>query len=577
MKNREDIDQEKGIKEPFINHPSKSLGGVKTIPLILVNEALEKASYCGLQPNMILYLVGAYGLDMTTAANIIFMWYGAANFTPIIGAFLADTYVGRFRMIGFGSVFTLLGTLLLWSTTVIPALMPSSEVKTVNSLNSSASFKLIYLCLSFVLMSIGGGGIRSSALAFATDQLRNVGGGDDLPKPNSNRALQSLFNWYYFSNIFAIIFGITIIVYIQDHIGWQIGFGIPTLLVLVAALCFIFGSPYFVRVTPKDSVLTRLVQVVVASWRNRHYKLLSDGLSDGVCYHVAKGSAVDVPSENYRFLNKACIVKDNQHDLTQDGIAVDPWSLCTTDQVEDLKSILNVVPLWSSVIMLGVNAATMTSFLTIQAKAMDRHFITQNFEIPSASFGTFALVSILAWLLLYNPVMIPLASKVMGKPVSLDPVTRTGVGLLFNALCMVVSGFVERARRMRGNEPLSAMWLVPQACLMGLGEGITAVAQIEFIYSEFPQSMSSISSNMFGLCLGVSSFVGSFIITVVDYITKQGGKESWLSSDLNKGHYDYYYWLLGGLSLVNCFYFLVCSKEYKKHKRVFQKNKNMIS
>ena len=72
------------------------------------NEGFERAASSGLEPNMILYLMRGYGLEMATGSNIIFFWSAATNFTPILGAFLADAFVGRFRMIGFGSIATLM-------------------------------------------------------------------------------------------------------------------------------------------------------------------------------------------------------------------------------------------------------------------------------------------------------------------------------------------------------------------------------------------------------------------------------------------------------------------------------------
>uniref|UniRef100_A0A7C9DEW7 Proton-dependent oligopeptide transporter family n=1 Tax=Opuntia streptacantha TaxID=393608 RepID=A0A7C9DEW7_OPUST len=96
----EDIDEEKesGIKEPLLVKPS-SKGSLRTLPFILANEGFERAASSGLEPNMILYLTGAYGLEMATGTNVIFFWSAATNFTPILGAFLADTFAGRFRMI----------------------------------------------------------------------------------------------------------------------------------------------------------------------------------------------------------------------------------------------------------------------------------------------------------------------------------------------------------------------------------------------------------------------------------------------------------------------------------------------
>lgn len=42
------------------------------------------------------------------AANILFLWSAATNFLPLVGAFTADSYTGRFPLIGFGSSISLL-------------------------------------------------------------------------------------------------------------------------------------------------------------------------------------------------------------------------------------------------------------------------------------------------------------------------------------------------------------------------------------------------------------------------------------------------------------------------------------
>lgn len=72
------------------------------------NEAFERVASHGLQPNMILYLTKEYALPAARAANILFLWSAATNFTPIVGAFLSDSYMGRYRTIGFGSIVSLL-------------------------------------------------------------------------------------------------------------------------------------------------------------------------------------------------------------------------------------------------------------------------------------------------------------------------------------------------------------------------------------------------------------------------------------------------------------------------------------
>lgn len=75
---------------------------------VIANGMLEKMGSYGLIPNMTLYLNKEYGLGMTTTSNILFYWVAAINFTPVVGAILADSYIGRYNMIGFGSLLSVL-------------------------------------------------------------------------------------------------------------------------------------------------------------------------------------------------------------------------------------------------------------------------------------------------------------------------------------------------------------------------------------------------------------------------------------------------------------------------------------
>ncbi|KAA3489986.1 Major facilitator superfamily protein [Gossypium australe] len=88
-----------------------------------------------------------------------------------------------------------------------------------------------------------------------------------------------------------------------------------------------------------------------------------------------------------RFLNKACVIKNPQQDLTSDGNASNPWSLCTIGQVEELKALIRVIPVWSTGIITGIIIAvtySLDTFAVMQASTMDRH-ITPKFDIPAST------------------------------------------------------------------------------------------------------------------------------------------------------------------------------------------------
>lgn len=139
-----------------------------------------------------------------------------------------------------------------------------------------------------------------------------------------------------------------------------------------------------------------------------------------------------------------------------------------------------------------------------------------------------------------------------------------GTGIFLSCLSMMAIAIIENIRRNRAirQGKMSARGLIPQYCLNGLAEGLSFTAQNEFYYSESPKSMASIGSTMCALGFSVANLVASLVMSTVDNVTKRGGKESWVSSNINKGHYDYYFCFLVSLSIINMIYFLICSKFY---------------
>ncbi|PWA68544.1 proton-dependent oligopeptide transporter family [Artemisia annua] len=532
-------------------------GGLRTMPFILVNDTFEKVASFGLLPNMILYLLSNYHMSYALGANVLLNWSAANNFLPIVGAFLSDSLLGRFHTIFLGSIFSLMGMILLWLTTILPnAKPPPCDLRVPESCQSPTPVQYTLLFSAFALMSIGAGGIRPCSLAFGADQI------DCKDNPKRERLLESFFGWYYASALMGVLIAFTGIVYIQDHHGWRVGFGIPVVLMFISTLCFVVAYPLYYKMKVEKSLFTSLCQVVSVAWKNRKVTLLDS--SDGSWYY-RNDTKFATPTKTLRFLNKACILT-NPEDTNKD-----PWSLCTVEQVEELKALIRVIPLWSSGIMLSVNM-NQSAFPVLQAKSMDRH-ITKNFEMPAASLGFFNIVTLMVWVILYDRVIIPLLSKIKGKPVYISVKLRMGAGLVFSILAMLMSGIIEHIRKEKAIEEgffndsqavvkMSAMWLVPQQVFHGLSEALNIIGQMEFYYSEFPKSMSSVATSLYLLGAGIGSLLGSLILSTVDAITKEDGKESWVSTNINKGHYDNYYWLLTIMSCVNFLYYVVCSWAY---------------
>lgn len=110
---------------------------------------------------------------------------------------------------------------------------------------------------------------------------------------------------------------------------------------------------------------------------------------------------------------------------------------------------------------------------------------------------------------------------------------------------------------------LSAYWLLIQYCLIGIAEVFCIVGLLEFLYEEAPDAMKSIGSAYAALAGGLGCFAASILNSIIKSVTGSTEKPSWLSQNINTGRFDYFYWLLTVLSVINFCVFLYSSHRYK--------------
>ncbi|CAN4124270.1 unnamed protein product [Withania somnifera] len=442
------------------------------------------------------------------------------------------------------------GTSVLWLTTIFPQLRPLPCGQYQHGCSGTTALQLAVILCSFGLMSIGAGFVRPCSIAFGADQLENK------ENPDNERVMDSYFSWFYASVGVSVFLAVTVIVYIQDHFGWQIGFGAPALLMVLSISVFLIGSPRFIKAKPKGSFFTGLFQVAVAAFRRRH---INDQLNNNDnCYYRAPESNLLEPSSDFRWLNRACMIQDPHMELKPDGEASDPWSLCCVEQVESMKCFLRVLPMWSTCLMLLVSFSP--PLLIYQLLTLDRHIFPQ-FEIPAGSFGMITLLALTIWIAFYDRALVPLLSRCTGQPTGLSPVSRMGIGLILGIA--IDAGFQDDPNAVLN---MSCMWLAPQLALYGVAEALNVVGQIEFIYTQFPKTMSSFEAAIYPFGLALASLFSSLLVSVVDGVTSAGGNTSWLASNINRAHMDYFSWLMTFLSVINFLYFLVICR-YTEHHR----------
>ncbi|KAL6583926.1 hypothetical protein OROMI_003215 [Orobanche minor] len=550
------------------DNPQINYKGIKAMPFIIGNETFEKLGAIGTLANLQVYLTTVFNMKRINATTLLNVFNGTTNLATLIGAYLSDTYFGRYKMLAFGSIASFLGLLVITLTAAFKNLHPPHCGPEDAHCVGPTPGQTMFLLAGFGLLVVGAGSIRPCNLAFGADQFN--------PNTASGKGgIDSFFNWYFVTLTFAQLVAVTVVVYVQSDISWSIGLGIPAIFMLISCLLFFMGTKIYVIVAPEGSPLTSIAQVAVVAARKRRLRPSRQPWLSLFNYTPVKSINSRLPyTEQFSFLDKAAIMTP-EDEIKPDGSPANPWRLCTMQQVEELKCILRVIPIWVATILYQVGEKQ--QYVVFQAMQSDRHLGTTKFQIPPATYSVFSMLTLTMWLPLYDRAIVPFLKRLTGKPGGITILQRIGTGIALTVVESFVSVFVEERRRAiaisdpmhgiiskRGAvSSMSAMWLVPQLSIAGLAEAFSAIGQVEFYYKQFPENMRSIAGSFFFCGMAAANYVNSFLISIVHRQTEGSSSGNWLPEDLNKGRLDYFYYLVTVLCLLNFGYFLVCAKWYR--------------
>lgn len=255
--------------------------------------------------------------------------------------------------------------------------------------------------------------------------------------------------------------------------------------------------------------------------------------------------------------------------------SIDPWKLCSASQVEELKAVLRLLPIWATGIIFSTVYSQMSNLFVLQGSTLDPRTGVSGFEIPPASLGMFDTISVIFWVPVYDRVIVHVARRITGQQNGLTQLQRIGTGLFISIFSMVCAGILEVIRLKivsRNNYyeleqiPMSIFWQIPQYFLIGCAEVFTFIGQIEFFYDQAPDSMRSLCAALQLTITALGSYVSAFLVTIVTIISTLDGSPGWITDNLNYGNLDYFFWLLAGLSVVNLGVFIVLARKHTYRK-----------
>ncbi|XP_019426813.1 PREDICTED: protein NRT1/ PTR FAMILY 7.1-like isoform X2 [Lupinus angustifolius] len=547
-------------EEPLVEEGSKvdekRRGGAKVASLLLVNQALATLAFFGVGVNLVLFLTRVLGQDNAHAANNVSKWTGTVYMFSLIGAFLSDSYWGRYLTCTIFQLIFVLGLALSSFSSWWFLIKPAGCGDGNSPCMPASSFGVSIFYLSIYLVAFGYGGHQPTLATFGADQY-------DEKNPKERNSKVAFFCYFYFALNVGSLFSNTVLVYYEDSGKWTIGFLVSLASAVVAFLSFLAGTPRYRHVKPCGNPVMRVAQVFMAIARkwgvtpaNLGELFEVDGSESAI-----KGSRKIMHSDDFKFMDKAATitVKDKQS-------RNNPWRLCTVTQVEESKCVLRMLPVWLCTIIYSVVFTQMASLFVEQGDVMNSNI--GKFHLPAASMSAFDICSVLVCTGIYHQVLIPLAGRLSGNQKGLTELQRMGIGLIIGMLAMVASGATEilRLRHIipgQKSSSLSIFWQIPQYILVGASEVFMYVGQLEFFNGQAPDGIKSFGSSLCMASISLGNYVSSMLVNMVMGITARGQNKGWIPDNLNTGHIDRFFFLLAGLTAFDFVLYLFCAKWYK--------------
>ncbi|XP_062186930.1 protein NRT1/ PTR FAMILY 8.3-like isoform X2 [Phragmites australis] len=510
-------------------------------------------AFNGIGTNLVVYLRSVLHDGIASSASTVSLWYGTSFFVPILGAGIADTYLGNYKTVLISLIMYLLGMVLITLATFMPYTPVLCDVSSCLSSNETQTL----LFSGLYLTAIGCGGVRSALLPFGADQFDNKNSLDIQKRRN-------FFSLFYICVIFGVITSGTIIVWVQENVSWAIGYGIATACIGLALIGFLVGTPIFRQHEPCGSPVRSIFQVIVASFRNMCLELPVDR---SLLYEVRSNYTQKRPklahSDDFSFLDKAAIISDLS---LANGSCQSSWRLCTVTEVEELKILIRLLPIWVTGIFFGAAISQMHTTFIQQGTVMNTKI--GSLSVPPASLYSFEVICVTLWVLVVNKVIVPATRTYFANGAELTQLQRIGIGRFLMIFAMAIAALLEmkRLESVREGEPLSIVWQLPQYIVIAGAECFAIITQLEFFHGQAPDSMKSMLTAFALLTTALGNYLSSAIITLVAGVTSVWDSPGWIPDDLNKGHLDYYYWCLTALSVANFVFYLYFSSKYKLKK-----------
>uniref|UniRef100_A0A3Q2XDS2 Solute carrier family 15 member 1a n=1 Tax=Haplochromis burtoni TaxID=8153 RepID=A0A3Q2XDS2_HAPBU len=234
-----------------------------SIFFIVVNEFCERFSYYGMRAVLVLYFKYFLQWDEDLATSIYHTFVALCYLTPILGAIVADSWLGKFKTIVYLSIVYTIGQVAM-AVSAVHDITDSNRDGTPDNMTFHVALSMVGL----FLIALGTGGIKPCVAAFGGDQFSE----------HQDKQRRTFFSVFYLcinggsllsTIITPILRGQECGIYSQQKC-YSLAFGVPAALMVVALVVFIVGSGMYYKAEPEGNIMLDVCKCIGFAIKNRY-------------------------------------------------------------------------------------------------------------------------------------------------------------------------------------------------------------------------------------------------------------------------------------------------------------------
>ncbi|OCK78332.1 MFS peptide transporter-like protein Ptr2 [Lepidopterella palustris CBS 459.81] len=427
---------------------------------------------------------GALGLGQQASTGLTTFNQFWVYVIPLFGAYVADTYLGRYKTIVFSVCIALVGHVIL-TASAAPSVIASPH-------SSLAAF-----IIGLIIMGIGTGGFKPNISPLVAEQIprqtmhvKELKTGERVivdPAVTTAR----VYNWFYlFINIGALV-GQVGMSYAERYVGFYLSFLIPTVCFITTFPVLWFCRKYYNRRAPEGSVLGPAIKILWTATKGRwHLNPVASykHMNDGTFWDSVKPSSFGPNKPKWMTFDDAWV----------DEVARG-WSACS-------------VFLWYPLYWITYNQ--INGNLTSQAATMSLHGIPNDILSNLDPFALIILIPICD-LLVY-----PFLRK---RGIRFTPIKKIAAGFFTGSASMIWAAVVQHyiyktstcgshAGGSDCSSPINVWAQTGSYVLIALSEIFASITSLEYGFSKAPKNMRSLVAAFALFMTAISAAIGEAFV-----------------------------------------------------------------